>query len=307
MLTHWVLFHESRDTRSDSEPFSGFDGAAWIFETCLRKVALYSAHVISDEPPSMNAEVFEGSELMTFLTEIACGLHSPMVGETEVFGQFKRSLENLPTDSPVLPLLRQVLSLSKKIRREHLQSLGSQTYGSVSRRLLKKCQTIHVLGAGKLTEELLPWFEGFDEVELFCRTTEKGELLKRVLPKIRVFKMGERMDEEFARVHAAHPHLAGLVIAAPMENAELEAWIASHAHPFEIIVDLRGGVEPIDTRQAASSAQLISLQDVFASIECNRQEIAEKAEAAKTAIRSELAGENDRALLRPLGWEEICA
>ncbi len=307
MLTNWVLFHESRDSRQDSEPFSGFADAAWAFETCLRKIALYPVDTINGEPPSMNAEIFEGTELATFLSEVACGLHSPMVGETEVFGQFKRSIESLPSDSPVLPVLRSIFNLAKKIRREHLQSLGSQTYGSVSRRLLKKCHTIHVLGAGKLTEELLPWFEGFEEVELFCRTTEKGELLKRVLPKIRVFKMGERMDEEFARVHAAHPHLSGLVIAAPMENSELETWIASHAHPFEIIVDLRGGVEPINSDQAASSAQVISLQDVFASIECNRQEIAEKVEAARVAIRSELESENDRALLRPLGWEEICA
>ena len=61
------------------------------WQTCLRSLVL-----LPDDFPHedlAHGEWLEDESAYRRLLEIACGLHSPLVGETEVFGQFKDAVQ----------------------------------------------------------------------------------------------------------------------------------------------------------------------------------------------------------------------
>src|SRR5262249_28120143 len=66
---------------------------AW--RTCLREVVFLDR---TDVGPDVAPDVSVDGQAYGLLLEILCGLRSPMVGETEVMGQFKSFLRTLPDD-----------------------------------------------------------------------------------------------------------------------------------------------------------------------------------------------------------------
>src|SRR5215831_12199098 len=87
-------------------------------------------------------EIFRGREAYRFLLEVVCGLNSPIVGETAVMGQFKEFSQHakFPTTSWGAFLRRITSNLmmdAKRIRHDHLQGIGSQSYGSLVRQHVK--------------------------------------------------------------------------------------------------------------------------------------------------------------------------
>src|SRR4029079_18930940 len=107
------------------------------WRTCLREVRF--ADAIDDCRRHPGPELMDG-EAYRHLLEILCGLQSPMLGETQVMGQFKSFLASLDGEYAWLNRVGQrLLADAREIRTRHLQGLGSRSYGSAVRRHLAGC------------------------------------------------------------------------------------------------------------------------------------------------------------------------
>ena len=127
------------------------------WRTCLREIS-FSNGATSDRSPSESARRLSEGDAYRVLLEILCGLQSPMVGETQVLGQFKAFLATLGHDQAWLGRLGQrLLGDAREIRTKYLQGLGSRSYGSAVRRHLAACRHAVLIGTGKLAQEVLPF------------------------------------------------------------------------------------------------------------------------------------------------------
>jgi len=94
--------------------------SAVSWRTCLREVTFFDPHARESAPDCEEAErshqaeratepgygaephggkatrALAGAEAYVFLLETICGLNSPMIGETQVLGQFRTFLASLP-------------------------------------------------------------------------------------------------------------------------------------------------------------------------------------------------------------------
>ena len=317
MVDSFILFHSTDPARL--QPWLAH--AEWTLITCLRGLALFSEDAVPSELLARARESVSGIEMRTdeeaygFLLEVICGLHSPIVGETEVMGQFKASCASLGKDSPALPFLRPLLGDAKKIRTEHLSGQGSQSYGSLCRRELAGMHTVHLLGAGKLTKDLLPWFLEFPRVEVYCRSLQKGGPLKDAYPKVEIFPWSETAGTDACADPASEiceetRAQSALIIAAPISEVELTDWMDLHGHSFGKVIDLRGEVSsaPVDRPTLVDPGTLwISLAELFRSVQANQAVLSVKVAAVRAEIEVLVQKKADRVQIRPLGWDEICA
>ncbi|RYZ70147.1 MAG: hypothetical protein EOP09_06555, partial [Proteobacteria bacterium] len=176
--------------RRGANPLSGLDSQTLVWKTCLRQIAfLSSPH--QDFALEETDEIFSGSAAFAFLLEIICGLHSPVVGETEVLGQFKNfaagAIENESSMNPPLRQFLQALLLNAKVMRaEHLVGLGSQGYGSLVRKLSKSESSVTLMGSGQLVEEILPWLAKQKSLQVVCRNPHKAARFQEKYPSLKV-------------------------------------------------------------------------------------------------------------------------
>src|SRR5260370_2127455 len=114
-----------------------------------------------------------------------------MGGERGVMGQFKEFL--LQARFPktrwgacLHRLMSNLLIDAKRVRHDHLQGIGSQSYGSLVRQHVKGVPTVAVLGAGKLAREILPWLIGKTKVRVFYRNWQHAKDLLNEYPEIQL-------------------------------------------------------------------------------------------------------------------------
>src|ERR1051325_9388531 len=204
-------------------------GIEW--QTCLRRILFRNKH---DSAPTIQSiengdltmptvEVFRGQDAYRFLLETICGLNSPIVGETAVMGQFKEFLlgAKFPKNHWVSFLRHLATNLmidAKRIRHNHLQGIGSQSYGSIVRQQVKGIPAVAVLGAGKLAREMLPWLIGKTKVRVFYRNGQTGKDLAGQDPEVE-FDQSSDTDSTGEEIGA------GLVIAAPLQANQVERWM----------------------------------------------------------------------------------
>ena len=132
-------------------------------QTCLRQVVLLQRSLLpaGSRNGSLGGELYHGAKGYQFLLELICGLHSPLLGETEVLGQFREFYLTRPfSENSWGDFLRQLtadlLRDAKHIRQQYLQRLGHRSYGSQASQWLHGLPVIGVLGAGQLVRELTP-------------------------------------------------------------------------------------------------------------------------------------------------------
>src|SRR6267378_4233654 len=204
------------------------NGLEW--QTCLRRILFLNRFENSglieaaerDSLVSASVEVYRGRDAFGFLLEVICGLNSPLLGETAVMGQFKEfcshaRFPNTPWGWFLRQLTANVLVDAKRVRRDHLQGIGSQSYGSLVRQHVKGMPTVAVLGAGKLAREILPWLIGKTKVRVFYRNWQHAKDLLEDYPEIELV--------QYADVSASWEHAeVGLVIAAPLPAGHVERW-----------------------------------------------------------------------------------
>ena len=118
------------------------------WRTCLRDVTFV------DEGHS--ADTLAEEDAYALLLEVLCGLRSPMVGETQVMGQFRTFLAAVPAEHAwVRRIGQRLLADAGAVREQHLRNLGSRTYGSAVRHRMTGIERIGIIGTGQLACEVL--------------------------------------------------------------------------------------------------------------------------------------------------------
>lgn len=238
-------------------------------------------------------EIYVGEAAYQFCLEVICGLRSPLVGETEVMGQFKMFLDCYKGESTFDELFRKfahsLLGDAKRIRNKFLKDLGSQSYGGLARRWVKDSSEVHILGYGHLAQEMIPWLtKGETQVHVYVRSPKR---VKQPSVKLHDFNQRNLIIK------------GALILAAPMSNAEIEAWLQSHDARFQTIIDMRetSRTQPLEL----AVQQYCSLQDAFDLVEKGREKRQIQAKMARAAIR-EIAQERcSEQMIRPFGWEDL--
>ena len=274
-----------------------------VWRTCLREVSFADDDV--DDVPAREtngAPLVEGDAYRLIL-EILCGLQSPMLGETQVMGQFKTFLTSLGRDHGWLNRLGQrLLADAKEIRTRYLLGLGSRSYGSAVRRYLAGSQHAVLVGTGKLAHEVLPFLaDDGRPVDQWGRGTEDRtsslELGTPHFPSVHY----RQLDHIEAFPVSSVP--ASLVIAAPAPSDVIDRVAARYA-ALQCVIDLRGelGSAPLHV-----TAPIVTLQDLFARMTAATGSTAHHVDAARAEIVSRSRRYELRDELRPFGWDDLCA
>ncbi len=255
---------------------AGLTNLQW--QTCLRRIVFLHRSeplTFADKP---GTEIYYSREAYQFLLEVICGLHSPLVGENAVMGQFRTfrntaDFSNTEWGDFLRKLTTEVLVDARQVRHRHLQGLGSQSYGSLIRKHLKGQSSVAVLGAGSLAREILPWLT---EARVFYRNWQNAQDLQVEHPSIQL--------EQFRTADAGWTSgTASLVIAAPIDSAAINEWLALQKVDFSLILDLRGNAA---TDPVQSTAPVINLAELMASLHAEREKIADRVKSAQDEIKT---------------------
>ncbi len=273
----------------------------WLkWQTCVRKVLIGRVKNLKELEVLPDDEVFTGDAAYRFCMEVICGLHSPMPGETEVFGQFRQFVDQYETradNEPALnKLLLDLITDAKSVRKQHLIGLGSQSYGSVVRRKVKEMELseVNLLGAGLLVKDILPWLIKLGvRVRVHCRNVDKGKKLQRQYPTIFV---------EDIQHPSRRPMVGVMVIAAPLMSEEISGLLRQEDAQLALVMDLRSDSH-IDRVMAACEVE--SLSQLFQQISKTKDKLQKKIASAREMI-NQLVVEKQKAMqFRPHGWYDI--
>src|SRR2546429_1428124 len=282
------------------------NGLEW--QTCLRRILFLNAHenralIQSVEEGTLalsTIEIYRGQDAYRFLLEVICGLNSPIVGETAVMGQFKEFLLNakFPKTSWgnfLRQLATNLMIDAKRVRHDHLQGIGSQSYGSLVRQHVKGLPTVAVFGSGKLAREILPWLIGKTKVRVFYRSWQHAKDLLDEYPELQLAQYSEG-DAVWMQAEA------GLVIAAPLKADRVENWVRLQGTSFSKCLDLRGEAasDPV-----AMTAPVIKLHELFDALRTERERLEGHVEAARAEIKQLVQRQSQQAQFRPFGWEDL--
>lgn len=273
-------------------------GQGWVrWETCLRQ--MFFGHEESLESPSQ-FEIYRGRDAYRFCLHTVCGLKSPMVGETEVWGQFKAlfrefDFESHPAGSALQGFVQNIFADAKSIRHRYLTGLGSQSYGSLARKLLRGQKEINIIGAGLLVKDMLPWLCKGQKVRIFCRRPEQG--LERVA------ELKDQYPVEVQPLSALSNEVlsGGLIIAAPVSAESLVS--ALGAHKLKKIIDLRDDStkDPVRT-----GAEVLALSEFFNEIQSTQKILSERVQKAEDEIQRMVEKRFNQMHIRPQGWDDLC-
>lgn len=298
MLNDLVLLHQA--AQADDDLPASLNSLRW--QTCLRRIVLADESYCSEIESRGDIQIYRGISAYQFLLEVVCGLHSPLIGETEVMGQFRDfcASAKFPPTSWGWFLRQTTANLimdAKRVRHRHLEGLGSQTYGSFVRQQLKDVPSVIVIGAGKLASEIVPWLVGKTEVLVLYRSRDRAQSLADAYPQV-LFDQFEMEKSAIATGETA------LVIAAPLTAREIEVWLSSQTSSFVKAIDLRGEAA-VDSVQV--SFPLVKLRDLFDSATNDRRRLAARVEAALAEVTRAATRQEEQAQFRPFGWEDLCA
>ena len=246
------------------------------WQTCLRRIVFLHRSEL-DPRISSELEIYSGREAYQFLLEVICGLHSPLVGENAVMGQFRKFRTSVAFPDTawgkfLRDLTTDLLVDARQVRHHHLQNLGSQSYGSLIRKHLKGQSSVAVLGAGSLAREIVPWLT---DARVFYRNWQHARALHDEHPHVQM--------EQFQIADAGWTSkTTSLVVAAPLNAAQIDEWVAVQKVSFSLILDLRGNAaaDPIHSNQP-----VMNLPELLSSLQRERERIAERVNSARDEIR----------------------
>ena len=252
-----------------------------VWRTCLREVSFVD-HERSEVGEGTGATFLAGAEAYAFLLETICGLRSPMLGETQVLGQFRAFLASLdPADAAWLGGIgEQLITDARQIRERHLRGLGSRSYGSAVRRHLADAEAVALVGAGALAAELLPYVSEGRRVDQWTRAM-----------------IASAADQPVPASRTA------LIVAAPVGAAAIAA-IAARYSAITQIIDLRDARE---RDPLPAGIPVTTLDDLFAAVAATSAAAEDRVADARRDIRRLAAAFERRQQFRPFGWDDLCA
>jgi glutamyl-tRNA reductase len=277
------------------EPLSTQDA---VWRTCLREVAFVNDAASRGRSVThdANGQRLEEGAAYQLLLEILCGLQSPMIGETQVLGQFKAFLGSVSADHAWITRIGQrLLTDARDVRTKHLQGLGSRSYGSAIRRDLDDVTHAVVIGTGKLAGEVVPFLaDGGRTLDQWGRA-DAGDVAK--IPG------GTYRTLDSVDVTPTLSAPTAIVVAAPVSAEMIEA-VAARYPSLRRIIDLRADV---GERALHVSCAVLSLQDLFARMHDQHASALPRIEAARMDIARRTRQYELRDELRPFGWDDLCA
>ena len=202
----------------------------FLWQTCLRNVLVSDSCItppfqgIRKKTLGSLGEYYTGYSAYRFLLEIVLGLHSDILGETEVFHQFRRHFQYPEKKSlgcevlyPYIKKLYNDITVdTRKIRTNYLRGLGELSYGGAARYCLKEASDIVILGNGQLAKTIVPWL---------LKDRHRLRVIGRSLETLAKLK-SEFSPIETSLYSGLRPHFfdknTALVIAAPISETQLE-------------------------------------------------------------------------------------
>jgi len=287
MLAGFYVFHKKGYSGHETPPRGAM---MYSFKTCLRQI--YLAYVDEGAEISLSREfdMYRDKQAYQFLLEVVCGLHSPVVGETEVFGQFKKFWSNNEFYYPLRQILDSLITDAKKIRGAHLKDLGGQSYGSLIRKMLTSPSQVAMIGSGSFVQDILPWiYKDENQIALYARNSEAAKAVQAKHEKIAIHALTD------ARI--ASPVV---IIAAPLSSQEIHSLIINKD---ALVIDLRG---ESDGDRCTQFKNYKDLSAFFKAIEHNQSKITQAKTIALSAIGEMSLQRFYSESLRPFGWDDIC-
>lgn len=270
------------------------------FSTCLRQIVFFPQGLMGNhfnlEPED---EIFKEEHALAFLIEVLCGLHSPVFGETEVLGQFKKFYEdeihNLKgTLYQHQKWIQFVFQEVKRLRTQYLMNMRSHSYGSLLRRHLKNESRVMIFGSGQLSLEIAPWLYDHKKVTIVCRHLDKAYLQwQDHLDKIQIetYKNLKQVGDEV------------VIIAAPLEDHQILSYIKRTDQEPRLVFDLRG--EENQLFQVIKNR--ISLKELFDELKYLQLQNENILVTLKKLIQKNSRDFILRSEFHPLGWDDLCS
>jgi glutamyl-tRNA reductase len=285
MIHDLVVFNSNNPAPGQAFPNVSEPWMDW--STCVRQMRIGFKDWLKDS----ESEGVQGRQAYELLLEVICGLHSPMLGETEVFGQFRERVLKSEEHPRLAKLGLNLISDAKRIRDGFLTNLGANSYGSLTRKYTKSHCDVAIFGSGQLAREILPWMKDKTAVKVLAREAQKKDFT--------AFKNVEVLSLE------AQTSSTALVIAAPVESADLKNWVVNFGKNISLVIDLR----ETSSRDGFSSTGIstVVLQDLFSELNSNQEQIRERIDLAKAAIQKISEERLKTQEIRPFGWDDICA
>ena len=274
-----------------------------LWKTCVRQIAIGHSGEWSKHIARSTDQVFHGTAAYQFLLEVICGLHSPVIGETEVLGQFKLLIKNieyhyLPFGQELKNFFSELLTDAKTVRENFLSHLGAQSYGSLVRKYTKQKKAVHFVGSGILVEEILPWLmKEKASVTVYVRTAERIPELKNKFPFVDFVNLQDLRSKSLTADES-------VVIAAPVAANDVIQWLKASSPKLQIL-DLRGesAIDPLPRERFAT----VSLGEIFGELSSVREQALQKLNSAKDAIGQMAQKKSSQIRMRPFGWDDLCA
>ena len=264
-----------------------------VFGTCLRTLVLTCE---KSAPKALEGfECFSGSDAYSHCLRIITGAESPVYGETQVLGQFKEFVKNerAAMSAPLLFWISNLMGDAKHVRTQFMQNLGSHSYGSLLRRSIEKdMESIHFVGAGKLTQEILPWvIKNVTDVKVFSRSPSKYKNMEFSGRTIKV-QGYDAFGDGGAEI---------IVIAAPIAAKDFQD-ILSSKKP-KIVFDLRGNCD----EDPLVGFNVHRLTQLFKEIQSNQVQLQKvRRQVEKFIVEKALSREMSEKP-RPFGWDDLWA
>jgi glutamyl-tRNA reductase len=293
ILEHLQVIHSPKGSPTPSSAYVGAPAFS-VFETCMRKLHLR----FSLERPvlQLGDSLHQGESAYQFLLEVICGLHSSVVGETEVFGQFKSFLKGQLETSDQMDqwssLSQILLTDCKEVRDRNLKGLGGNSYGSLLRKHLKNFSHIEILGAGALVQDVLPWISK-DNKFLTIRSRNSHKSQQRL----------QNFSEKLHFVHWNEPfskNRKALIIAAPLSDDEVLELVQDAAREDLMVFDMRD----LNAKKLPFSG--LTLKELCSHLESDSEKINQAKALSVVDIRKKSMARMNSTQNRPYGWEDFC-
>jgi len=273
------------------------------FKTCLREIHFLSPgyltpdqldclNLIKQENPNL---IYESESAFYFLIELLCGLKSHIIGETEIFGQFKKFYDQLDSDQKIkfLPQssMKFIVESVKSIRDTHVRHWGAHSYGSLIRKLIKGHLCIDVLGFGHLAQEIQPWIA---EKKVVFHVRDLTKATHQAREKNLVVDLREHRDsDQFSDV---------VILAAPVTSDFCVKRILN----AQLVIDCRALDERTTSVKQHCLCPVIELQDLFDSLDHERNKLDMQKNEVQRLIQNFIYEFYSRESHRPMGWYDLC-
>ena len=265
-----------------------------IWETCLRKIIFTENIDPNYAEKKSNLDLYEDEKALIFIIEVLCGLQSRVIGETEIFGQFKNFLESNPAQNIIFfknkSFVQFLFKQVKDIREKYITQLGVNSYGSMIRKICQADNSISLVGYGQLAQKIIPWLSQ-QQVKVHVRDKSKFQNTERV----KFHNLGESGFDPT------------VVVAAPLGTKQLFSYF-DHSQKYKI-VDCRSiekNDQPAKDFMKSNVHQIIDLNDLFASIEAKQVRVKQILPLIQQEIKERVQSYLLKVQHRPQGWEDLC-